>query len=157
MGAVSTCPAFLDALCDALVAREGLVGVNVYTAPVDHLALGQECIVFAVEAQTADYEFPTVPMRETFEEYQIEGRTWVLKHGAGEDAIRAARDRAFEILEQVHDYLDSLTSTPATQTALGVDDARIVGWNMEQFPGDGYRDCRLAFNIRVRARFTPSA
>ena len=157
MATASTVGTFLDALRTVLVARDGLSGVNVFTGSVDHLSVGEEAIVFAVEAQEADYDLPTMTQVETFEEYTVEGRTWVVKPGAGETVIKAARDRAFALLEEVHDYVASLNSTAAFVAALTVDKVAVTGWRMEQLPGDGYRDCRLYFNLYVRAHFTPAA
>ena len=156
MGAVSTLPGFLDALRTKLIALDGLSGVNVFTGPVDDLSAGEEAIVFAVDAPEADYDLPTMTQVETLEEYEVEGRTWVVKPGAGETVIKAARDRCFALLEQVHDYIASLTSTAAFVSALTVDKVAVTGWRMEQYPGDGYRDCRLSFTLHVKAHFTPA-
>jgi hypothetical protein len=157
MGAVSTCPAFLDALRAALVLRAGLSGVNIFTAGVDQQSAGTEHILLGLEAIETDGEYETMPMAEVSEEYDVDGFSWVQKPGAGETVIKAARDRAFALLEEVSDYLTSVnTSTAATVAALGVDDARLTGWKLEQFPMDGTRDARLTFTIHVQARFLPA-
>ena len=156
MASVSTCGDFLDALRAALVARAGLSGVAVYTGPVSAEALGAECIVLATEAESGDVEQPLMGGLEHFEEYSVGGFIWVNKPGAGETVIASARDRAFDILEEVHDYLASLTSTAATVSALGVDRADLRGWTLEQFAEPGERHCMLKFSIDVRGRFTPA-
>lgn len=157
MGAVTTLPAFLDALRTNLTALAGLSGVSVFTGPVDHLSIGEEAIVFAVETTTANFTYRTLPHVEVFEEYDVEGRVWVVKPGGGETVIKTARDRAAAILEQVVDELAAHNSpTSATQAAFGVDDARVVSWTLEQLAIDGGRDCRLTFLIRVTAKFTPA-
>ena len=156
MGAVTTVGTLLTNLRTVLIARNGLSGVAVYTGPVDDLSAGQEAIIFTVVPMTAAYRYSTLPGREVFEDYPIEGRIWVCTAGSGETIIAAARDRALAILEQVHDELDSYVGTAACVAALGVDDARISGWSLEQLVGDGYRDCRLTFTVAVKARFTPA-
>jgi hypothetical protein len=157
MGSVTTVGTFLDTLRTQLTARGGLAGVAVFTGPVDNLSIGKEAVVFSVEETSTRYEYRTVPMAEVTEEYNVEGRIWIVKAGAGETVIKAARDRALAILEQVADELAAHNATTAaTVAALGVDDARIDGWSLSQLVIDGGRDCRISFNVRVRAKFTPS-
>jgi len=157
MGAVTTVGAFLDAFCTKLVTRGGLAGVHVFTGPVDDISIGEEAIVFAVDETSAEFSYRTLPHIEVFEEYDVEGRIWVVKPGAGEAAIKATRDRALAIFEQVVDELATdNTSTAATVTALAVDDARVTGWELTQVVIDGGRDCRLAFTVSVKAKFTPA-
>jgi hypothetical protein len=157
MGAVTTLPAFLDNLRTQLLAVSALSGVDVFTGPVDYVAVGAEAIVFCVEPTTADFIYRTLPHLEVFEEYAVEGRIWVVKAGAGETVIKAARDRAAAILECVVDELAAHNSpTTATQAAFGVDDARVTAWTLEQLAIDGGRDCRLSFTVSVTAKFTPA-
>jgi hypothetical protein len=147
---------FLDKLRDRLSERSGLRGVAIYSGPVDDLSIGQEAIVFAVEPFTADFSYRTLPALEVFEEYPVEGRIWVVKAGGGEAIIKAARDRTIELFAEVcAELADDNASTPDTQAALGVDDARVATWTLTQFVIDGGRDCRLTFKIDVSARFTP--
>lgn len=151
MGAVTTIPTFLDALRTALVARAGLSGVNVFTAGVDDRAAGKQAIVLAVTESVAEADYPTVPMVECFEEFGVTGWTWAQAPGSGEDAIKTARDAAFDILEEVADELagnDTMTGT--------VRDCRLESWRMDQLVGDGTRDCKVTFTIRVQSNFTPA-
>ena len=157
MGAVATLPAFLDAMVAALKLRAGLSGVNVYSGPVDDLSAGQEAIVFGVEMVSAENEYPQMPMLEAWEQFDVTGWTWVSKPGAGEAAIKTARDRAFAILEELVDYLATVnTTTAATVSALGVDDARVTGWKLTQFFGDGTRDAKVEYTVHVKAHYTPA-
>ena len=157
MGAVSTLPAFCDAIVAALKLRAGLAGVNVYSGPVDDLSAGQEAIVLGVEMISAENEYPQMPMLEAWEQFDVTGWTWVSKPGAGETVIKTARDRAFAILEELVDYLASVnTSTAATVAALGVDDARVMSWRLTQFIGDGSRDAKLEYTVHVKAHYTPA-
>lgn len=157
MGAVTTVGVFLDALRTKLGIRAGLAGVHIFTGPVDDVAIGEEAIVFAVDETNATFNYRTLPRIEVFEEYDVEGRIWVVKPGGGEAAIKATRDRALAIFEQVADELAAdNTSTAGTVSALGVEDARITDWNLTQVVLDGGRDCRLAFTISVTTTFTPA-
>lgn len=157
MGAVTTVGSFLDALRTVLAARSGLSGVNIFTGGVDDVSAGPEAIVFAVtKVESGEYERKTAAYHEVWEEYPVTGRVWITKPGAGETVIKAARDRALALLEQVTDALDAYETTAACQSALGVDDAQVTGWSLEQFIGDGYRDCRIEFTVSVKARFTPA-
>jgi hypothetical protein len=156
VGTVATLPDFLDKLRAALILRSGLAGVNIFTAGIDDESAGAEAIVFAAEEVAAAGNYHTLPKAECFEEYPVEGWTWVQKPGAGEDAIKAARDRAFALLADVHSYLKSLGGTASTQSAVGVDEAQLVGWKLEQFITPNTRDAKLTFTIAVRAHFTPS-
>lgn len=156
MATVSTIGTFLDSLVSVLSARAGLSGVNVFSGGVDDVSAGREAIVFAVTKVDCEYQNPLMSATETFEEYDVTGRVWVTAPGSGETVIKTARDRALELLEQVHDALSAYTDTAAYVAALGVDKARISGWSLEQFIGDGYRDCRLEFTVHVKAHFLPA-
>jgi len=157
MGSVTTVGTFLDTLRTKLLARPGMAGVAVYTGPVDELSIGEEAIVFAVEEMSATFTYRTLPKIEVFETYPVEGRIWIVKPGAGETVIKATRDRALALLEQVVDELATdNTSTAATVSALGINDARITSWSLTQVAIDGGRDCRLAFTIDCEATVTPA-
>ena len=156
MGAIPTVGTFLTNLRGVLVLESGLTGVNIFTGPIDEEAAGTEVIAFAAAPTRVDYRYPTVPSREVFEEYSVEGRIWIVKPGADEAVIAEARDRAIAILQEVHDKLDGYVGTPACQAALGVDDARVSEWTLEQVVAPEARDCRLTFTVAVKARFTPA-
>jgi len=157
MSDVTTVGVFLDSIRDRLLDRHGLSGVRVFTGPVDDLSIGQEAIVFCVEETKAIFTYRTLPALEVFETYPVEGRIWIVKAGGGEAIVKAARDRAIEILGEVLFELAAVNApTTATQAALGVDDARITAWSLTQFSIDGGRDCRLSFVIDVKSVFTPA-
>lgn len=157
MGTVSTLPAFLDAFRAKLLLRSELAGVNIYTGPVDDLSIGEEALVFAVDETEGELEYKTLPHAEAFESYDVEGRIWIVVAGAGETAIKAARDRAFVLFAEVASELKAdNVSTAGTVTALGVSDARITEWTLKQIVVDGGRDARITFNVEVRAEFTPA-
>ena len=152
MVTISTCPAFLTALRDALSERAGLRDVAVFTAGLRDENMPPEAIVFAVDAFSSTYEYPVgTPMTECYEEYLVEGRLQVLRPGSGEDVIAAARERAFAILNEVAQELranDTLDDV--------VDDVRLIGWKLLQEAADVGRYASLSFNLRVQAHFTPA-
>ena len=157
MATATTLGDFLDKLRTNLTVLPAMAGVAVYTGPVDHLSIGAEAVVFAVEAESNEYSYRTLPAVEVFEQYEVTGRIWIVKAGGGEDIIKAARDRALALLGVVGVELAAHNSpTTATQAAFGVDDARISGWTLEQFVIDGGRDCRISFTIRAKATFNPA-
>lgn len=157
MSSVSTFPAFIDSLRQLLADRPGLSDVAVFTGPMDYISAGQKCIAFSVDQTTASYEYVQGPLHIVDEEYETEGRIWTAVTGADEAAIKAARDLAFGILEEVHDQLATSSATTAgSESALTAWDARLVGWSIEQPILDNGRECRLSFRVAAKARFTPS-
>lgn len=156
MGAVTTLPAFLDALRAALVARTAMANVNVFSGDVDPEAAGAEFVILAAEDASPEFNRITAPKRQTFEEYDVPCFLWIAKPGAGESAIKAARDRAFVLLEDVTDYLDGLTGSATMAAALGVRTAKVSGYRMVQSTGESLRHCQLHFTIHVTAEFTPA-
>jgi len=152
MGTVTAIGSFLDGLRTALDARPGLAGVAIFTAPVSHLDIGDEAIVFAVGSVKGEYGYRIgAPHVIVSEQFSVDGRVWIVKGGSGEETIKEARDRALEILEEVHDEL----ATNDTVSGI-VRDARVVSVTLDQYVIDGGRDCRLAFDIRVQSEFTPA-
>ena len=156
MGSISTFPDFIDALRTALAARSGMSGVTVWTGPVDAEAMGVKSVVFASGEVSAGVAQPMMGGLEHFENYPVDGEIWVTYPGAGETSIAGARDLAFDILEEVYDYMAGLTSTAATIAAVTVDKVDLSGWTLAQWPEQGERHCRLKFSIEARGRFTPA-
>ncbi len=156
MGSVSTVPGFLAAFRSALAALPGLSGVNIFTAPVDEVSMGKASIVLGAAPITATYDYHTMGRVETYEEYEIDGFIWANVPGAGEEQIAAARTAAYGYLEQVHDYVATLTDKATVQAAVGVDHVLVSGHELEQFAGDGERHAYLRFRLKVDAYFTPA-
>jgi hypothetical protein len=149
MATASSLGVFLIAIRDALVARPGLAGVRIFTGPVGEKDIGQENIVFAVEETGVAQDFPTAGQREAFESYEVEGRIWIVKPGSGENAIAAARERALEILGEVQsECTANMTMDDSVRSLL------LTSFSLNQLPLDAARDCRIAFNIEVKANFT---
>jgi hypothetical protein len=154
MGAVTTVPALLDALVAALAPLPGLAGVNVFSGPIaDPKEEGVEFIKLGTDEIEAEYTYRIgTPMQIATEEYEVPGVLLGVVSGTGETGIKAARDRAYALLGEVHDYLK------ANDTVGGaVRDARIVRHRAKQFIYDDKQRCtEIAFWIRVQAEFTPT-
>jgi hypothetical protein len=149
MADASSLGAFLDAIRNALLDRPGLADVNIYTGPVGPTEVGEENIVFAVDPTSVNQDYPTIPQREAFESYDVEGRIWTVKPGSGEPVIKEARDRALAILNQVQsEVIGNKTMNGSARDLL------LTGYELEQFVLDGARDCRISFTLNVQAEYT---
>jgi hypothetical protein len=149
MAEASSLGVFLDSIRARLMERSGLAGVRVFTGPVGDKDIGRENIVFGVDPIEVDQAYPTVPQREAFETFSVEGRIWIVKPGGGEAVIKAARDRAMAVLSEVQ----SECVTNHTMDG-AVRDVLLTSYKLEQFPLDAARDCRIAFNLDVKSEFT---
>ncbi|MGE4338200.1 MAG: hypothetical protein AB7E55_19810 [Pigmentiphaga sp.] len=98
----STIPAFMDALRSQLLAREGLAGVEVFTGPMGEDTPREAIVLFGTDASQ---EWGAIGNRRRDESYTVEAATWVKRPGAGEAAIKEARDRAFELIGEVENQL----------------------------------------------------
>lgn len=156
MGDVTTVGLYLDAVRTHIASA---TGVPVFTAAVDHLSIGEEAVVLAVDPVEVECVYRTLPAVEVFEQYPVDGRIWVVKPGGGEAAIKAARDRALYLLSLVVTELvahNTPSATARTQFG-GVDDTRVVSWRLEQYVVDGGRDCRAIFKVAQKATFNPAS
>jgi len=156
MSAVTTLPAMLDALRTALAARTGLAGVNVFTADVDPESAGNEFLILASDDVMPEIGRPLAGGARHFETYSVPCFIRIAKPGAGETVIKAARDRAFALLEDVVDYLQSVKGTAASLAALGVRDAYVADYTLAQGIGESARYVNLSFTIRAESHFDPS-
>lgn len=159
MGEVTTLGGFLDGLVLALSARAGLDGVNVYSARVSPEDEGEEAVIIGDEAIELTFDRLTAPKHQVFESYEVPCRVLIQKSGGGETTIKAARDRALAILEEVVDELDSsATDSITAYAALGVRKARVTGGRLRQGvePASGERVCAVEFSVEVAAEFLPA-
>lgn len=146
----------LDGMVETLAGSEALAGVAIFSGPVDDVSMGKEAIILGSDDIDVEFRHLTLPSAEVFEEMSIPAAIWVTEPGAGETAIAAARSRAIAIMAALQVVLlDALTTAEAVAT-YGVDDVRVVGYRLSQRIGDGYRDCRIAFRLAAKARFTPA-
>ena len=153
MATASSLGVFLDSLRAQLLVRGGLAGVRIFTGPVGDHEIGAENIVFAVDPVDVAQAYPTVPQREAFESYSVEGRIWIVKSGGGETAIKAARDRALAILGEVQSECIG-NDTMTTGGTASVRDVLLTSYKLEQAALDAARDCRIAFTLEVKGEYT---
>lgn len=149
MSVVSTIPACLDALVTRLQARPGLAGVEVTSGPLGIDDTAAESIQF--DNVEADQDWASAIRRSRDETYTIRGFLWIVQPGADEPAIKAARDRAFELF-------DELALALHEDPTLGgvVRTAQVRRPRLDQgIWGDGSRAARIQFAIEVSARLTP--
>ncbi len=138
----------MDALVDALRARAGLSGVNIYSAPVSLEESGLESIEFG----DADLEDEPLAMggnkTETWnvECYLVgQAQSW---DGDTETAIRSARDRTLELFAEVESYVnDTYTGS--------LPDVTLTAGKLESGYGPETRACRLTFTTRILASKNP--
>lgn len=142
-----------DALVAALKLRPGLAGVQVDIGPLgdenarEHIQIG----VGVGASVSVQQEWGALGNRQRDESGVIHGEIYVKKPGAGASAIRAARDRAWELLAEVEEQLRDdyrigglvyLSGMQASEETRGMD------------PGN--RISILHFSIEYRARLPRS-
>ncbi|HVB38576.1 MAG TPA: hypothetical protein VND92_08555 [Vicinamibacterales bacterium] len=140
----------LDELRVQLIARPGLSGVGVFTGWVGEDG-GDESIQFQTVHVTATWA--GMGRRSITEDYDLEGFVWVVrKPGAGETVIKAARDRAEaiwnELLEQIQTdpHIGGLLLMPKS-----IDRDEDYG-----IDGNGNRVARVSFKLAFEARISAS-
>lgn len=146
----SSIPSVKDALKSGLSAKTGLAGVSVFTAGVPDGTRVDECIVFG-QVTTEDAQ-TGIGATSLFEEYTIMGAIRVRKPGGGETVIKTARDRLFEILAYVQEYL---ADTPTLSTT-GVISVDFRGLDFDEWAEDRERWAGLRFRLAVRAQISPT-
>lgn len=144
----STIHTVLAELQAGLSARSGLVGVDVFSAPMGDEAFGS---LEAIEFTTIQLNENPLTMGGTrLEEYTLAGVLSCLSPGAGETTAQEVRERAMDLWGEVESYL--------------ADDTTINGLCLMAQPrmtnvDQGYsaegRVCLLSFEISVRANKTP--
>ena len=143
----STIPAVLDELKTALELRAGLVGVTVFSAHMgDEVTRAPEAIVLGLDVPF-EQNFASLGAQSRDEEYTIEGVVLTTQPGAGEDAAKAARDRAFYIVAEIEDQLraDAKLGERALWAGFGTG-------RFQQGTGDRTRIAAIEFGIKVKAR-----
>jgi hypothetical protein len=143
----STIPAFLNELVDTLATLHGLQTVTVSsgragpTAALEQVAVGS---VVEVDDQ------PLTMGGNRLETYTVSGELIIEKPGAGEDAIRNARDRAFEVYAVIETYLNDYPTVGDTVVHAQLQRNQV----RNNIALDG-RSCEIDFEIQVRAAKNP--
>ncbi len=143
----STISSVLDAIRAALVARGGLTGVQVFSAPVSYEEAGLECVAFGAGELT---EIAATMGGNREETWRVDGEVRVEKgwQGTTEQTISAARGRAIEIFAELEAYLNDTYQG-------SLPDVDLVSARMEQSIGQVGRVCQILFTIEVEAIKNP--
>lgn len=100
----SSIPAAMTAFVEGLQAREGLDKVQVSSAYLGADSGSHESI-YLVGVSLAEQEWLMVGNRRREEKYTIDGVIWVMRAGKMESDVVVARERAFELLAEIEDYI----------------------------------------------------
>lgn len=132
----------LDQLVTDLSARPAFAEVNVFSGPIPVEHAGLECVAFG-DTTLRGEEYAMAGSRE--ENWEIHGEIYVSRawQGSIEETIKAARDRALEILDDVRTYL--------AESYLGsYPDVTLTAGEMSQTYTDEARVCRVAFVLTTK-------
>lgn len=151
MAVQSSIPAFLDNLKTILDARSGIIGPPLVTVSTGDLGTEtpREAIVL-YGAPTAERE--EVGMRGPAgfsydHNVTVAGAIWIVKPGQGETVIKQARDRAFDLLDEID---AALAADPKVGGACYF--AAVTGDVLEQGANDEGRWVQISLTITYRAR-----
>lgn len=148
---VSSIPAFLTAFCDDLGDEFSSSDVSVFSGEVPVEERGNIYVQVGDGPIEAAAEYPNIDDLVCEESYDVPCTIAVLIPGGGEETALEARDKAFDILDTVHHQLSG------NDTAMGsVENVSLAGWTVSQGAVLEGRACRIAFVVRVTARFVPA-
>lgn len=150
MATTSSIPDVLDTLQTALSARSGLVGVQVVSGPLPAGDTQPESI--QLDGTDGFVEWGSFGNLRRQEEYEIIGLVYIEKPGAGEDVIRSARDRAFEILGEIESYLTANHKLGGIVAASRISS---IAFDQGASPS-GARVARITFTVEIRNTLTKS-
>jgi hypothetical protein len=143
----TTAPAFLDALKAQLENRENLANVTIATAPTSFDVL--ESIEYGYQVRGTQ-AWAALGQHRRKDEYIVSGAIWVAKPGKGEAIAKQARDRAFVLMGELEEQLQS---DPYVNNAVTGDiGAQLTRGDLDQWPGDQQRIARILFEITCKAR-----
>lgn len=143
---ITTQDEFITTLVDVLERRTGLTDVTVTSADLGLADRGADSIsVFGIPDGNESWDGIGNYARE--ESYTVEMGCLVIRPGADEDAIRAARDRAYELF---HEVADAVRTNPTLGTRAYV--SQMTTANLIQGWSDLGRWCELHWSIRAQGR-----
>jgi hypothetical protein len=145
----------MNALQTQLAARPGLAGVTVASGDLD-ADTPREAIILGGVFEW-EQEWATIGNLRKDEDFGVETVVWIVKPGAGETVIRAARDRAVAIVAEIETYLrlstvhgdavDGITLQGVVRSA----EWRPTSLRQGPYP-DGGRWCQVTGVIGIKAR-----
>ena len=146
----SPVPVFLDTLVDRLELRPNLSGVSVTSAEV---AIGAGEYLMFIEAQEAQRWGSNARLRRE-STITLEGIIYTVATGAGEQIIRVARRRAYELLGEVEKELRGSTFGHVVAGIDGlatVESTEVTDIDLDQGVNKGQRWASLRFVVSARA------
>ncbi len=141
----STIPGLLDTFASDLRKKSDLSGVGVYSGPMAENAPELDTIIFF--GAEVDNLRTGLGASSEFEEYEISGYVHARRAGAGETAIKTARDRAFTLFAVLAEYVADDTSHIDTRLTLD---------RVKQGVDPEGRWTALEFTVHVRAVINPT-
>lgn len=151
MPPTSSIPAFLDNLKTLLDARAGLIGpplVTVATGDLGTETPREAIILYGTPTAEREEVGMRGPAGFSYDHnVTVAGVIWIVKPGQGEPVIKQARDRAFDLLDEID---AALAADPKVGGACYF--AAVTGDVLEQGANDEGRWCQLNLLITYRAR-----
>ena len=145
MTTTSSVHAFKNALVDGLLARAGLVGVQVMSAPLTSMDAARESIQLG--DVDGEQEWSALGKLAREEHYTVDVMVWVLRPGSDEAVYREVRGRAFALFAEIEAFLraDPTVGNVARVSAIRRPEVT-EGANPEG------RVCRIDFQVAVETR-----
>ena len=133
----------MDAFVAGMLARE-LIATDRVQVASGYLGedSSQKESIQLTGAGSADQEWGALGNRRREETYVLQGLIWALAPGKNEKAIKAARDRAFELLAEVEDFL---RTDPTIDNTVKV--SHLTAYPFEQGANVNGRYCQIDFEI----------
>lgn len=140
----SSIPAAMDAFVAGMVARPALDGVQVASGYLGADSDFKQSIQLT-GASRAEQVWGMLGNRRRDEEYSLDGLIWVMVAGKNEAVIKLARDRAFELLAEIEDFLrDDPTLADTTLVS------QLGAYPFEQGANAEGRWCQVDFAINCK-------
>ena len=153
MAVQSSIPGFLDNLKVLLDGRVGIVGppaVTVSTGDLGTETPREAIILYGTPTAEREEVGMRGPQGFSYDHnVTVAGAIWIVKAGQGEPVIKQARDRAFDILDEVD---AALAADPKVGGACYF--ASVTADVLEQGPHDEGRWAQISFVITYRTRLT---
>lgn len=139
----SSIPDAMDAFVAGMLLRANIIsaGVQVASGYLGADSARHESIQLTSVPDAAQV-WGMLGNRRRDEEYTIDGLVWAMKPGKNEPAIKAARDRAFELLAEIEDFL-RLDPTIGGTTKV----SELTAYPVDQGANEEGRWCQLDFEI----------
>lgn len=141
-------PEVLSALVAALAARTGLADVSVTSGPIGY-EQREKLEFWGIEGTEVWATFGAVQGRPTHNDnFTLTGAAWVSVDGAGDEQITEARNRVYDIVGELSDYLRTNPHLFNDRVLSAI----LSSGDLDQGYTDQKRWAQLEFQIEVKAR-----